>query len=230
MDEREHQQKEQGQKSKADYSQKGMKEMNGFETGKRFYNARTKLNQHNKKGMKPESIQTVYRNTGVPASSIGMYENGDRVPNMENAQKLADYYGVNVLWLLGQSNSPSLDENSQTVTKETGLSADAVRILKSLKKTRLIDSLNSLLESDGFMKMLKDFDTARKVNAESTESEETANLIDSLTQWGTDNGMDTRNNRVSDHQLIDMYLWKASEEIGNTFRQIMKGDKDNGKR
>ena len=198
--------------------------------GQRFYKARTKLNQHNTDGGKPESIQTVYRNTGVPASSIMMYENGDRLPNTENALALAEYYGVNVLWLLGQSDSPSLDENSQTVTKETGLSDEAVRILQTMKETRLIDSLNSLLESDGFMKMLIDFDTARKINADSTETKETANLIDGLTQWGTLNGMDSRNNRVSDHQLIDMYLWKASQEIGNAFKQIIKGDKDNGER
>ena len=168
----------------------------------------------------------------VPVSTIWKLENGKMNVNVgyRSIVALAQAYKVNVAWLLGQSDSPSLDEDNQTATMITGLSADAVRILQTMKETRLIDSLNSLLESDGFMKMLIDFDTARKINADSTETKETANLIDGLTQWGTLNGMDSRNNRVSDHQLIDMYLWKASQEIGNTFRQIMKGDKDNGER
>lgn len=191
-----------------------------MDIGKRFFDARAK---------KHESVRVVYEKTGVPASSITMYENNKRLPNMENAQKLADHYGVNVLWLLGQSDSPSLDESSQIVTKVTGLSAESVRILQTMKP-QLLDSLNALIESDAFMVMLNQFNVARIINLNNRQTEEQAKAIEELQTWGIVNGMDSSNNRLSNRQLIDLYRRKALESTDNAFHQIMKGDKNNGKR
>lgn len=202
--------------------------MKMVDTGKRFYEARTKWNRHTQNGEKEESIRKVSDETGVPASSLSNYENKGRLPETKNAQILADYYGVNVLWLLGKSESRSIDENSQVVTKITGLSTDAVKNLQIMQEKGLIESLNTLLESQDFMRMVKDFNTARIINKKSTETEKEAELIDGLTQWGTDRGMDRSGRRMSDHTYIDSCLWKASQEIGIAFREILKGDKNNG--
>lgn len=41
---------------------------------------------------------------GVPQSSIGFFESGDRVPNLRNLEKLAKYFNVSTDYLLGISN------------------------------------------------------------------------------------------------------------------------------
>ncbi len=200
-----------------------------FETGKRFYDARTKLSGHNKNG-KPESIQSVYRNTNVPASSIALYENGNRLPNMENAQKLADYYGVNVSWLLGKSDSYSLDEGNQMVTQVTGLSADAVSILCGLRgDQRKIDCLNLLLTSSHFNRALTMLSLAKRISDSNSQDDKIADLIEELNYSGINEGMKPENSAVSNRQLIRMYRNDALLDVGNAFRKIAPADNEERK-
>lgn len=126
--------------------------------GKNFYEARTKYNKHGE-----ETPRKVYAETGVTASSIEYYEKNERIPNMKNAQKLAEHYGVNILWLMGKSESRLLDENSQMVTKITGLSSDAVEQLCSMGSDK-IACLNALLTSYDFQKALFQLSNAKEVS------------------------------------------------------------------
>lgn len=43
----------------------------------------------------------VSNGTLLSPSTIGMYETGERTPNEENRQALADYFGVGVAYLMG---------------------------------------------------------------------------------------------------------------------------------
>ena len=199
--------------------------MDNFRIGKRFYEARTKLNQHIENGKKPESLQTVYRNTGVPASSIIMYEDGSRVPNMENARKLADYYGVNVAWLLGESDSYTLNEDSQIVTRLTGLSSDVIEWLSSVKaNTDTISCLNALLSSYDFRRSLLMLTQAKKMSEQNTQDDETADMIERANSFGISHGMKPEDSRISNRQLIRMYRSDGLLDMGNAFRKIAPSD------
>ena len=200
------------------------------ERANRFKQARTVYNVHGKQGLK-----AVYDATGVSQSMIAdletsIYKDGkpERPVQYQKVLKLAEHYGVNVAWLMGQSDSPSLDENSQTVTKMTGLTAESVQILQGMNHIGIIDCLNKLLNTEAFQRMITDFSTARTINMNSTQSDEVAQMIENLTRYGLNNGMDSTKNRVSDRQLIDIYLWKASHNIDNAFRQILEEEKSNG--
>jgi len=157
-------------------------------TGERFYIARTKLNKHNKDG-KIESINTVAEKTNIPISSLFLYEHSDekkrRLPNMKNALQLADYYGVNVLWLLGQPGaSESLNESNQVVTRTTGLSSKSIDNLQKITDEDEKQTLNRLLETDSFRAVITWLSLAegmiqREANIHKVESWEEKREIES---------------------------------------------------
>lgn len=134
-----------------------------FKTGERFYEARTKWNPHNTDPKKPQSINVVAREIGIPTSSLSLYEDGKRLPNMKNAIRIAEYYNVNVQWLLGTSDSRSRDENSQKITEQLGLSTDAIEQLRLMGKEKM-DCLNALLVSCDFKKALDNLSYAKEVS------------------------------------------------------------------
>ena len=45
------------------------------------------------------------RRTGISQSSINMYERGEREPNFETLETFADYFNVNMDYLLGKSET-----------------------------------------------------------------------------------------------------------------------------
>ena len=211
--------------------------MSKVDTGKRFYDARTKLNKNNAGNDKPESIRKVYLQTKVPASSILKYENGERLPQTKNAQKLADHYGVNVLWLLGKSESWSIDENSQIVTKITGLSADVIEWLCELDSDKK-ECINTLLSSSNFHKSLYKLSQARKMSDNNTQDDEEAEQIERSNAFESEHFGENQArysipipNRISNRQYIQFYRNEALQDMGNAFRNVApidsseKGDK-----
>lgn len=78
---------------------------------------------------------------GVSASTIGMYEQGRRTPDLEVLNKIATYFQVSVDYLLGRTNIKKFEDfplEVQTLT-EMLLSADEskVKILEKLLKELL---------------------------------------------------------------------------------------------
>ena len=49
---------------------------------------------------------------GVLPRTIRFYEAGEREPNIENINKLADYFNISTDYLLGRSNDPRRYKNS----------------------------------------------------------------------------------------------------------------------
>ncbi len=191
----------------------------------RFKEARENIN---------ESLRTVDEKTGISKSTIHKLESEDDSTkvNYVDICTLADHYKVNVAWLMGQSDSPSLDENIQIVTKTTGLSNEAINMIKSMKDNKLIDSLNKLLESEDFSRMVRWYKTARIINQYCTESDK-ATLIDDEAYQGMIE--DTLGQAVESawfpgESQIDMCLLRATNTMMKIFETIMKEDKNNGKR
>ena len=95
--------------------------MTNAERAKRFKDARTQ-SPHG-----AETLAQVYAATGISASAISNLENpeNNRVPSAKIVSVLAEHYGVNAAWLMGQTDSPSLNENSQALTNIIGFSPKA---------------------------------------------------------------------------------------------------------
>jgi transcriptional regulator with XRE-family HTH domain len=62
--------------------------------------------------------------TGIPRSTIASWEAGQRNPELGSAQKLADYFGVTLDYLLGRSDDASPHPRP---TKDPGLTIAAHR-------------------------------------------------------------------------------------------------------
>lgn len=87
-------------------------------------------------------------------ATIGYYENGDRVPDIVTAARIANYFSVSVDYLLGLSDVRSTEQNIKNICKATGLSENAVDGLISAAEwgepalTKTINLLLSELASD----------------------------------------------------------------------------------
>lgn len=58
------------------------------------------------------SLEQLANYIGVSKSSINMYERGEREPSFETTEAIADFFNVNLDYLLGRENSPALDHES----------------------------------------------------------------------------------------------------------------------
>ncbi|MEY8262378.1 helix-turn-helix transcriptional regulator [Oscillospiraceae bacterium 50-60] len=98
----------------------------------RFKKARTDHNQHG-----PQSTKEVAQATGITKSLIEDIESTAGTPRNVGyltVKKLAKYYGVSSDYLLGLSETPSIDEDIQVACKVTGLSEKAISRLHEVSE------------------------------------------------------------------------------------------------
>ena len=86
-------------------------------------------------------------NIDVSNGSISYYEKCQRLPDIETAYKLSEFFGVSSDYLLGLSEEKPKDEKLQAVCKYTGLNAD---VIKNMRKQIqfLNDNLNAENKTD----------------------------------------------------------------------------------
>lgn len=60
------------------------------------------------------------KQVNLSRSAIAMYENGERMPNYETLEALADYFNVSILYLLGKEKEPIdyLDEKLYKINEQ----------------------------------------------------------------------------------------------------------------
>ena len=193
--------------------------MTNAERARRFKEARTELNPHG-----AETQAQVYAATGVSASAISNLENPEsgRVPSSEIVNKLAEYYQVNSAWLTGQASSPSLNENSQTLTNVIGFSPRAaeklVRLMAEEKNRRAI---NELIESDRFERMLLAITRLSDIPQKAPEGSWNADTIDYtevVRKYAGDDSPVAFSFAEGDMQ--DMLIWKAQREMDGLIREV----------
>ena len=196
--------------------------MTDFERAKRFREARTKRNQHG-----TQTLMEVAEATGISTSTLSTLENPEhsRVPSSKNVNILAQHYGVNPGWLLGQSISPSMDVNTQMVTDYTGLSTEAIRIIRNLTRDEIDRRLvNAFIESEEFQKLIY---TAQVIRDPGTgEVAEKKPVVD-YTQAMKDAGNNPDMLVFSESDREDMILWKAQRLTERMIRKAVEKVTDN---
>lgn len=89
---------------------------------------------------------------GITRQSLSLYEKAERTINIELLAKIADFFNVSTDYLMGRTDTATLDESIQTACKITGLSEKAITILSfSLESEKMTFGLNHLFESVHFM-------------------------------------------------------------------------------
>ena len=77
-------------------------------------------------GLSIRKLSNNLKEKGLPLSpdSISKYERGERMPKIENWQKLADYFGVTVGYLQGKGVTP--DEMLDFIVNMLGITRDII--------------------------------------------------------------------------------------------------------
>lgn len=70
---------------------------------------------------------------GITRQSLSLYEKAERTINIELLAKIADFFNVSTDYLMGRTNTATLDESIQTACKVTGLSEKAINNITSFK-------------------------------------------------------------------------------------------------
>ena len=73
---------------------------------------------------------------GISKSSLGYYENTDRLPDVEVLARIADALNVSADYLIGRTNTAALKGKMKTVCELTGLSDEAAEYLAFLVKNK----------------------------------------------------------------------------------------------
>ena len=83
--------------------------------------------------------------------SMSYYETGSRCPDIDLLIKMADYFDCSLDYLTSRSDIKSIDTDIQAVCEYTGLSEEAVDILRNAEhnKTLNVAVLNHLISSFG---------------------------------------------------------------------------------
>lgn len=101
-------------------------------------------------------------------ATIGYYENGDRLPDIETAARIAEYFNVSADYLLGLSDTMSTEHDMKTTCEVTGLSEDTIKALQEIKKRKadslllnfsgktLISAIEQCIQSFDFIELLTD--------------------------------------------------------------------------
>lgn len=83
------------------------------------------------------TVEQVSKLVGIPRSTLTLYENNKRQPRKKIWEKLADYFGVDVAYLMGISDIPHIEE----ALKQLDIK-DVKRIPQTQAIVNLIDTLN----------------------------------------------------------------------------------------
>lgn len=82
-----------------------------------MFDKRLKL-LRNEKDLKQSELADIL---GVSNSTIGMYEQGRRYPDLDTLQKIADYFDVSVDYLLGRTDIRKFEDFPEEVQRVTNL-------------------------------------------------------------------------------------------------------------
>jgi len=80
-------------------------------------------------------------------SAIGMYERGQRKPDLELLQEFADYFGVTTDYLLGRSANPSPKGRTLQVSDDFVLLARKTGDLSEETRKRVYKIINSTVDN-----------------------------------------------------------------------------------
>lgn len=83
---------------------------------------------------------------GIQRQTVSNYANGQSSPDWETLARIADFFGVSVDWLLGRTGTESPNADVQAVCHFTGLSENAVELLRLTKTVSRV--INTLSEHD----------------------------------------------------------------------------------
>ena len=141
--------------------------------------------------------ETLAKALGISRSAVGMYESGKRVPDSEDLEKFADFFNVDIDYLLGRSKQSTYYLDPETA--------------------RVAQELFKLAEDKVTIDMYLDLDTGRKEQARS--------YIGYLHhEWEKESGTEKRTAGVVQIKQKDHLLPNAAHAVNPTPEQKKHAD------
>ena len=161
---------------------------------------------------------------GMPdASKYNKWENGANRPDYETVCQLAKYFDVTTDYLLGASDCKKAD--NQTVHDITGLSEDAIEILKLINQMAFSDVLSELITSSGFISAIQQINQFLALNLNGGyHAIVTKDDLEKL-----EHGEKIRSAMVPTGTIMGIFLSTAKQDMGRAIEETVKTYRDNGK-
>lgn len=163
---------------------------------------------------------------GMRPQTVSLYVQGQSFPDVNGLEKIARFFSVSADYLLGLSDTPSIDENMQVVFKVTGLSEKAISVLNVadrdeldfisyLIERRISSSVSSMaygcaIDKSTILELEKEYltvglgaDDVRKMIRESDDVRKAFNEVKRL------------------QERIDTYLWRCHKILESTMESFV---------
>lgn len=108
-----------------------------------------------------DSTEEFAKKIRVSRQTLGFWLNDKRTPDMDGLVKVSKALNMSIDYLVGLSNTNSLDVDIQAVSRMTGLSEEAIKAINNKNfRGMMPDFLNSFVEYPGFMEFAMLFGAA----------------------------------------------------------------------
>ncbi len=99
------------------------------------------------------TLRELAEQINVSYSTLGNYERNVREPSYDMLKCIADFFSVDVGYLLGVN--PCENASNNLVVKDLGLSEDSINVIKSINDTELLNTLSRLIAHKNFIPLLE---------------------------------------------------------------------------
>ena len=93
--------------------------------------------------------------TGISRVTLGFYERNENQPPIDVACALAEYFNISTDYLLGRTESMSVDIDNIAINKKYGLSDAAIQNLASCKELQFSDTASELIGHPLFIQLIQ---------------------------------------------------------------------------
>lgn len=172
---------------------------------------------------------------GISRQTVGFYCNGERIPDALGLKSIAEKCNVSADWLLGMSNTKSMETDLKAVCHCTGLSENAVEILCFLYQTEDIATLqiiDHIITDSELSDIGKDVSLSALFDKESIKNKDSwpdfgilerdGRLVIEVTSWSAEELLYDRAHRNAVallHRVLDATK-KDCVDIQNSYNQL----------
>ena len=209
-----------------------------YEDRAHIIGTRIKANRKRLKLTQKELLERVYLSEKSVAS-LRKWENGERLPDLDTIARMAEVFNCDIGYLLGDYDES--DFPTHKICERTGLSQIAVERLLRLHSAPHgslgvyakgynvpnVGVLSNLIESNGYLELINEISLYLIYGGvlpqdayTSDEKELSLQEYERFYKWANGNGREV----VLRKDICEMHLQRASDELKNIFRDILKKD------
>lgn len=172
---------------------------------------------------------------GVSRQTLGFWYNSDRTPDMDMLVKISTALDVSIDYLVGLSDSNSLDYNVQALSSETGLSDKAIHNLHEIfgdENISFVDEDNQLHKVENTrIRIINEFLEDKKLLSDTLELLEGAIQIKTAKESEFFNDRDnyflfnSGEIRYSPYNIVSGMIYESSQMVYQFMQDIVLGGK-----